>query len=571
MTLLWRYLKPYAGIISVGFLIKALGTIAELIIPYISAHIIDHVVPSQSVRLILLWGLGMIVFAALALLFNALANILASRIARNFTKKLRHDLFESTMRLSCHAADRLTVPSLEARLTSDTYNLHQMVGTIQRLGVRAPLLLVGGIAVTLFLDAPLSLIMVALLPFILFVIFFIAKKGIPLYGKVQKSVDSMTSVVREDAQGIRVIKALSKEPQEKIRFDSANRALVGIEKKADLIMGLSRPIIQLLFNLGLVATIVVGAYRVNDGLSEPGSIIAFLQYFTLISIAMLNLSHIFVIYSKGIVSATRVDEVLNTKSELSVTEAEPKPRIPYLCFDHVSFAYHQDKPILHDICFSLEKGQTLGIIGATGSGKSTVAKLILRFYDVTCGSIRIDGRDIRTFSEDEWHSRFGVSLQNDFIIADTVRENIDFGRNLSDTEIRHAAKRAQASEFIEMFEDGYNHAITAKGTNLSGGQKQRLLLARALAGNPELLILDDSSSALDYQTDLELRRAIARENHGSTVILIAQRISSVMNSDLILVMDNGKIVCAGTHKELLNTCEIYREISRSQMGGVILE
>lgn len=571
MKLLLRYLRPHASLVLVGLLIKTLGTLVELIIPYISAHIIDNVVPSKSVRLIVWWGLGMILCAALALAFNALANAIASRTSRDFTQAVRHDLFTSTLHLSSRTADELTVPSLEARLTSDTYHLHQMVGTVQRLGVRAPLLLLGGIAVTLALDATLSLVMIATLPLIAVVVLYITKKGIPLYSRVQGKVDGMTRIVREDAVGIRVIKALSRKDRERARFDTANRELVDIEKRADITMGLSRPIMQLLLNLGLVAVLLVGAHRVNGGLTEPGKIIAFLQYFTLISNAMLILTRIFVIYSKGIASAKRVAEVLDTASELEKKTEAFSRREPYLRFDHVFFAYHEGKPVLKDIDFSLEKGQTLGIIGATGSGKSTLIKLLLRFYDVTSGSIRLDGKDLRALSEEELHSRFGVVFQNDFISADTVRENIDFGRGLSDDAIQAAAHLAQASEFIESFPEGYDRRLASKGTNISGGQKQRLLIARALAGKPEILILDDASSALDYQTDQRLRRAITQEKGDSTVILIAQRVSSVMHADLVLVLDEGCIIGKGKHEELLRTCEVYREISESQMGGAFLE
>lgn len=571
MKLLARYLHPYKEFIAVSMFLKAIGTVAELIIPYISAHIIDDIVPTQSVKRIVLWGFGMILCAAAALAFNAVANCMVSRTSRNFTRQLRHDLFESTMNLSCREADRLTVPSLESRLTSDTYNLHQMVGTIQRLGIRAPLLLIGGIAITLVLDHTLSLVMITTLPFITVVVLFITKKGVPLYSGVQKKVDDMTRIVREDAQGIRVIKALSKKDHERARFDVANHALADMEKRADITMGLSRPVMQLFLNLGLVGVVLVGAFRVNDGLTQPGKIIAFLQYFTLISNAMLTLTRIFVIYSKGLASSKRVEKVLDAKSELTIRPESKKRKEPYIRFDNVSFSYFDGKPILHDFDFSLEKGQTLGIIGATGSGKSTVIKLLMRFYDVTTGSIRIDGRDIREISDAELHKHFGVALQNDFFGATTVRENIDFGRNLPEKEIRKAAERAQASEFINTFPEGYDHEISAKGTNISGGQKQRLLIARALAKDPDILILDDSSSALDYKTDLLLRRAIAEENQNTTVILIAQRVSTVMNSDLILVLDEGRIIGAGKHDELLAGCGIYREISESQMGGAILE
>ncbi len=571
MKLFWRYLRPYSSFIALTLLVKALGTIVELIIPYISAHIIDNVVPTQSIRLILLWGMGMLVCAALAMIFNALANTMASRSSRNFTEHLRHDLFERTMHLSCREADRLTIPSLEARLTSDTYNLHQMVGTIQRLGIRAPLLLFGGIGITLFLDKVLALVMIATLPFITIVVLFITKKGVPLYGKVQKNVDRMTRIVREDSQGIRVIKALSKKEHEQARFEKADRELVAMEKKADITMGLSRPIMQMFLNLGLVGVILVGAYRVNDGLTKPGTIIAFLQYFTLISNAMLTLTRIFVVYSKGLASATRALEVLDAESELDIHQEGMTKREPYICFDHVSFSYFEGKPILENIDFTLKKGQTLGIIGATGSGKSTLVGLLMRFYDVTSGAVRIGGKDVRTYQKEELHSLFGVALQNDFFAADTVRENIDLGRALDEQAIREAASCAQASEFIEGFPEGVDHAISAKGTNISGGQKQRLLIARALAAKPSILILDDSSSALDYKTDLALRRAIAEQDGDTTVILVAQRISTVMNSDLILVLEAGEIIGMGKHEELLTTCKVYREISDSQMGGAILE
>lgn len=571
MRLLWRYLSPHVGFISLTLAVKALGTVVELIIPYITAHIMDHVVPKRNVSLILLWGLAMLVCAALAYIFNAVANTMASRTSRDFTGKLRHDLFERTMHLSCRSADRLTIPSLEARLTSDTYNLHQMVGTIQRLGIRAPLLLFGGIGITLFLDRVLALVMIATLPFITIVVLYITKKGVPLYGKVQKNVDTMTRIVREDSQGIRVIKALSKKEHERARFEKADRELVAMEKKADITMGISRPIMQMFLNLGLVGVILVGAYRVNDGLTQPGTIIAFLQYFTLIANAMLTLTRIFVVYSKGLASASRILEVLETESELDTKPSEMTRREAYLCFDRVSFSYFEGKPVLENISFSLKKGQTLGIIGATGSGKSTLVGLLMRFYDVTQGAIRIGGKDVRSYDPKELHSLFGVALQNDFFAADTVRENIDLGRSLNEDAIRRAAACAQASEFIESFSEGYEHEISAKGTNISGGQKQRLLIARALAAKPDILILDDSSSALDYKTDLALRRAIAEECRDTTVIMVAQRISSVMNSDLILVLEAGEIIGMGKHEELLTTCDVYREISDSQMGGAILE
>ncbi len=574
MKLLIKYLKPMGGFLVATLAVKMLATLVELIIPYILSHIIDVVVPTASVPAILFWGAMMIVCAGLALLGNAIANRMAAKTSRNMTEQVRHDLFEKTMRLTCRASDKLTVPSLEARLTSDTYNLHHFVGMMQRIGVRAPLLLVGGLIITLVLDIRLALIMIATLPIMFAVIWFISKKGIPLYTSVQQKVDGMVRVVREDSQGIRVIKALSKKDYERARFDDANRQLVRTEKHVGYIMSISNPIMQVSLNLGLVGVVLMGAYLVNGGLSEPGKILGFQQYFTLISTAMMTMTRIFTMYSKGIASANRIGEVLDTECDILPHKKTEFPDVrdgSHIRFDRVCFSYAKKKDTVRNISFSLDRGQTLGIIGATGSGKSTLIQLLMRFYDVGSGSIRIGGEDVRTIDGDTLHRKFGVTLQNDFLYADTVANNIDFGRGLSEEQIRTAAKRAQAREFIQAFPEGFDHELTSKGTNISGGQKQRLLISRALAGNPEILILDDSSSALDYKTDLELRRAIAEIGGDTTVIVVAQRISSVMNSDLILVLDEGEIIGSGTHAELLESCSVYREISESQMGGAFVE
>lgn len=574
MNLILKYLKPYRGFLAITLLIKAIGTVVELIIPYILSHIVDVIVPKQVLGEIIFWGMMMIVCAAVAQICNVVANRRSVKTARDTTRRVRHDLFHASLHLSCRNADRLTIPSLESRLTSDTYNLHHFIGMMQRIGIRAPLLLLGGILITLVLDAHLALVMIAVLPFLALFVIFISKKSIPLYSQVQKNVDGMVRVVREDSQGIRVIKALSKKDYERRRFDDANRKLVKIEKKVGYITALSNPIMQVCLNMGLVGVVLLGAYRVNADLTQAGKIIAFIQYFTLISTSMMVLSRIFMAYSKGVASANRIGEVIDIENEIIPCSDEEFPSCDndlHICFEGVSFGYHQNKHVLHDISFGLKKGQTLGIIGATGSGKSTLIQLLMRFYDVSGGSVKINGRDVRTIDKDELHHMFGVALQNDFVFNGSVKENIDFGRNLDFEDIKTAARRAQALEFIEEFPEGFEHEITSKGTNISGGQKQRLLISRALAGSPEILILDDSSSALDYKTDLNLRRAIAEQDEDTTVIIVAQRVSSVMNSDLIIVLDDGRIDGIGTHAELLESCEIYKEISDSQMGGAFLE
>lgn len=577
MKLLFRYLKPFYARMFLGLLIKAGGSIMELILPYILSHIIDDIVPQKELKLVLFWGALMIICSLFAVIGNITANRMAARVARDTSEQLRHDLFARVMHLSSHQIDRLTVPSLESRLTSDTYNVHHMIGMMQRLGVRAPILLIGGIAVAATMEPVLTLVLVATLPFITVAVWGISRKGIPLYATLQQKVDRMVRVVRENAQGVRVIKALSKTDYERRHFDEVNREVVAAEKKAGITMAASNPLMNFFLNTGLTFVLLVGAFRVNQGLTQPGAIVAFMSFFTLISNAMLSVTRMFVMFSKGAASANRIAEVIELPTDLDVTTEDDLPRQNdgsegFITFDHVNFSYNKTKNNLTDISFAVPHGGTLGIIGATGSGKSTIVQLLMRFYDVDSGSIRIGGRDIRTIPQDELHQKFGVAMQNDFLYAETMEENIAFGRKLEHAEIEFAAKLAQAAPFIEDFDDGYAHMLTAKGTNISGGQKQRTLIARALAAKPEILILDDSSSALDYKTDANLRRAIAENLSGeTTTIVVAQRISSVMSADVILVIDEGHIIGMGSHDALMASCDVYREISESQMGGAILE
>ena len=572
MKLMMKYMGRFAGSMLLGLLIKIVGTLMDLVLPYILAHIVDNVVPAGERNAIFIWGGVMIVCSVIALVGNVIANRIASAVARDTTKAIRHDLFRKVMYLSSEKLDKLTIPSLESRLTSDTFQIHRVVGMAQRMGVRAPILLIGGVCLTFFLDPILTLVMVATLPFIGITVYFVSKKGIPMFTEVQRGVDNMTRVVRENAQGVRVVKALSKTDYERRHFDKANRELVRLEKKANLTMALTNPMMTLFLNIGLAAVILVGAYRVRDGVCEPGVIIAFMSYFTIVTNAMLTITRIFTMMSKGTASANRIEEVLELKPDLPILDnGEGTDGDGYLIFEHVDFSYNKVKNNLSNINFSLPKGATLGIIGSTGSGKSTLIQLIMRYYDPDSGRVLVDGKDVRTYSPEELHSKIGIVRQNDFLYNDTIEENIKFGRDISHEDIVKAAKAAQADGFIRKTEGGYSHMLTAKGTNVSGGQKQRLLIARALAASPELLILDDSSSALDYKTDAALRRAV-RENYAdTTTVVVAQRVSSIMNADLILVLENGEVIAAGKHDELLLSCEVYREISDTQLGGAILD
>lgn len=567
-----KYLRKFIGTMLLGLAIKIFGTLMDLVLPYILAHIVDNVVPKEDRNAIFLWGGFMILCSVFALVTNIIANRIASRVARDTTKSLRHDLFTKVMYLSSERLDKLTIPSLESRLTSDTFQIHRVVGMMQRLGVRAPILLIGGVFLTFFLDPVLTLIMVATLPFIGVTVFLVSKKGIPMFTDVQKGVDSMTRVVRENAQGVRVVKALSKTDYERRHFDKANRDLVRLEKKASLTMALTNPLMTLFLNIGLAAVILVGALRVRAELCEPGVIIAFMSYFTIVTNAMLTITRIFTMMSRGTASANRIGEVLDLEPDLPVmAEAKGTDKDGYLVFENINFSYNKVKNNLTNINFSLPRGGTLGIIGSTGSGKSTLIQLIMRYYDPDSGSIFIEGKDIRSYEPSELHSKIGIVRQNDFLYNDTIEENIRFGRDISTEDVIKAAKIAQADGFISEMEDGYSHVLTAKGTNVSGGQKQRLLIARALASSPSLLILDDSSSALDYKTDATLRRAINENYSETTTVIVAQRVSSIMNSDLILVLENGAVIASGKHEDLLENCEVYKEISDSQLGGAILD
>lgn len=566
------YLKPLRSRIAVGTSVKVIGTVAELIIPFLLSHILENVIESNNVNNILLYGSLMALCALIACIGNIIANRMAARTTMLFSSRMRRELFSKTLNLSARNTDHFTIPSLEARITSDTYNVQNFIGMIQRMGIRAPILLIGGSAITMLMDIKLALVMIATAPLIFIIVYGISRRGVPLYSKVQESVDGMVRVVREDAQGIRVIKALSKIDYENARYDAANITLKKNESRAGIIMGIVNPVMTLLMNMGIVAVIAVSAYFVAKGTSSATTVIAFMQYFTLISMAMMSLSRMFVMYTKCAASANRISLVMESVSELATYEDDGKgDKTSHVCFEHVSFSYLGKKNNLTDISFSIKRGGTLGIIGATGSGKSTVLRLLMRFYDADHGTVRINGRDVRSYTPSELTSMFGVVFQNDFLYADTIEENIRFGRDITVEDIEAAAKIAQAHDFIMGFADGYAHRVSAAGTNLSGGQRQRVLIARAIAARPEILILDDSSSALDYKTDANLRTALGESFPDTTVITVAQRVSSVKNCDLILVIEDGCIIGAGTHDKLIATYLEYKEISDSQMGGAFLE
>ena len=570
MITLGHYLKPYSKRIALGTVIKIVGTITELFLPWILSYMIDEVAPEKNVARIFLWGAVMLACAVVALLGNITANRMAAKVARDTTESMRFDLFDKTLNLSARQTDGFAMPSLVSRLSSDTYNVHNMIGMIQRLGIRAPMLLIGGIVVTFMVEPVLALVLLATMPFLVLLAVLVAKKGTSLYTKLQKTVDTMVRKIRDIYSGIRVIKALSRTEYEKKSFETINKNVSSSETRAGLTTGVTNPIMNLFLNLGMTAVILVGAYRVSAGLTKAGQIIAFMTYFTLMLNAVISVGRIFVMYSKGIASSRRICEVLNAPADLLTEEidlegsSEADSDRAQIRFEHVSFSYDGGK-VLDDVSFSVGKGETFGIIGATGSGKTTIIMLMMRFYDADEGNIYIDGRDIRTFDKKELRRRFGVVFQNDFLFSDTVRNNVDFHRGISDGELEKALKFAQA-DFVFGNDEGLNYGLAAKGANFSGGQKQRLLVARALSGEKDVIVLDDSSSALDYKTDAALRKALKENFSDRTIIMIAQRISSVRHADKILVLDDGKAAGLGSDEELRESCPLYGEILRSQGG-----
>lgn len=572
MKRVFSYLYPFRFRMAVGFLIKVLGTLAELLMPVVLTHILKNIVPSKDVTKVLAWGALMLLFAGLACLFNIIANRMAATVGKRFSEALRRDLFYRTLTLDTRQTDAFTIPSLESRITTDTYHVHNFVMMIQRMGIRAPILLIGGVLIMLFMDSALALVMIAVMPLIFVTVYTLSRLGVRLYGKAQVSVDNLVRVLREDFVGIRVIKALSREKREQNRFEIANQRLSKDEQTASFIMSSTHPIMNLLMNGGIAAVTALAALRVSKDASDAETVVAFMQYFTLISMALMAVSRMFVMFSKCTASARRIREVLDAPRTVVPQEIEANGEVSdFITFKNVSFSYAGKRNDLEGINLSIPYGSSFGIIGGTGSGKSTLIKLLLRFYDVGEGEILFHGKDLRTYTREEIAPFVGVAHQKDFLYAATVEENVRFGRNISREEILEALRIAQAADFVAALPEGLDTVLATGGTNLSGGQRQRLLIARAVAGSPPLLILDDASSALDYKTDAALRGALRGMQGKMTAITVAQRASSVMSCDKILVLDEGRAVGYGTHRELMENCAIYREISDSQMGGALFE
>lgn len=570
MKTILGYLRPHAPRVAVGVTVKFTAALLELLLPLLLARIIDGCVPARDLPAVWRTGGLMLIMAFGAALCNITANRMAAWVSMDMTRQLRRDLYQRTLFLSQAQLERFTVSSIVSRLTNDTYNVHQMFDKIQRGGIRAPMLVLGGLVLTFFQAPSLAFVQLAVCSATFFAIWLVTRQGIPRYTRAQEAVDTVVRVLRENASGVRVVKALACQGRERERFTAASRASMEAEQTAGRIMAAANPLADFLLNLGLVLVVLAGALLVDRGRMASGQIVAFLSYFTLIQTATLGLAKLFVKFSKGVASARRIEEVLLAPEDQRVRIPEgPVLQGPELGMENVSFSYLGVEKDLDGASFLLNKGETLGILGPTGSGKTTLVSLLLRLYDADGGVVWLGGRDVSTLSREDLRGRFGVVFQNEALLNDSVYENISFLRGLSREDVTAAAKTAQAWEFIEHLPEGLDAKLDIRGANLSGGQRQRLLVARALAARPNILILDSADSALDYRTATALHAAIRRDFPGVTQVIISERVSSLRDADRILVLEDGVIAAQGTHQELLETCGRYRRMAELQMGGAV--
>ncbi|HAJ98078.1 MAG TPA: ATP-binding protein [Ruminococcus sp.] len=567
MQKLLRFLKPYKLELIVAPLFKLLEAVFELIVPAVMAKIIDNgIAKHDSVYIGKMCALiALLAFCGLG--FALTCQYLASRCAFRFGADLREALFRHINTLSHTELDNLGTSTLINRITSDVTASQQGVNMFIRLASRAPFLVGGAIVMSLLIDWQLALVFLVIAPLAGVVLYFVMTKTIPMYSLNQKKLDGIARRTGENLDGMRVIRAFSRQQQETIAFQhectDLEQSMIAVGK----ISAILNPMTFLIMNLGIVAVLWFGGVHIDSGRMSQGDLTAFTNYMTQILLAMVQLANLIQILTKAQASSLRVAQILETPSSMQDGTDIPHDFTEAIAFENVSFGYHGggDLAVSH-ISFTLQKGQTLGIIGGTGAGKSTIANLINRSYDATSGTVRVFGQDVKTYQEKMLHQKIGVVPQKAVLFTGTIEQNLRWGdADATAEQLRKAVEIAQADEFVDNLQYGLQTHLVQGGRNLSGGQKQRLTIARALAGNPDILILDDSMSALDYATDAKLRKALSERCHDMTTVVISQRATSLMQADLILVMDDGVCVGQGTHDELLQSCDVYREIYQSQM------
>lgn len=570
MKRLFKYLKPYMLPTLLAPLFMLLEVAMDLMQPALMSYVIDVGVANSDKAYIVRTCILMFVCALLGVI-GGLGNMyFSTRAGYGFARDLRSDLYRRIQSFSFSDIDRFKTGSLVTRTTNDVTQIQNAFTTCIRMLVRAPFLCIGGVVMVLMLNAKLSLVVLAAIPFLASMIVFLLKRGRPLFTSMQEKLDRVNTVMQENLSGIRVVKAFARAEHEKEKFKVANDDLCNSTMRAMMMMSMAFPLINLIMNATMILMYAVGGHMVFRGDLTPGEIMAFSNYIMQILMSLTTSSFMLMFLSRAGVSIRRVLEVLNTQSDIvdgpdataEVTRGEVE-------FDHVSFAYPgQSGNVLSDISFTARAGETVAILGSTGSGKSTLISLIPRLYDASEGSVKIDGKDVRAYQLNTLRGAIGVALQESVLFTGTIEENLRWGDADADMEeITSAARHAQADGFIRSFAKGYDSDIEQGGSNVSGGQKQRLCIARALLRKPKILILDDSTSAVDTATEAQIRSAFAGELKDSTKIIIAQRITSVMDADRIIVIDEGKITGIGTHDELMLNNQEYREIYESQMSG----
>ena len=563
-----KYLGDFKKELIVGPAAKLTEAIFELIVPLIMADIIDVGINGGAGNpYIYRMGGIMILMGALGLCCALVCQYLASRASQGVGTVVRNDLFRHIGSLSHAELDRFGTPSLITRVTNDVNQVQSAVAMLIRLVVRAPFLVIGAAVMAMTIDLKLSLVFLAVMPLVAAVLYFIMFRSVPLYRVIQKKLDKISLITRESLSGARVIRAFSGEAAEEKRFREANDDFADTSMRVGRLSALLNPLTYAIMNLAIAAIVWFGGFRVDSGALTQGQVIAFVNYMTQISLALVVVANLVVLFTKAAASSARINEVFETEPSIKDgSGAAVSAKAPVIEFKDVSFSYSEGGDnALENITFSVQKGETVGIIGGTGSGKSTLVSLIPRFYDAENGCVIINGADVKSYGLKELRQKIGFVPQKAMLFSGTIAENLRWGNeNASDEQLQKAAETAQAKEFIDKMPDGFNTHINQGGRNLSGGQKQRLTIARALTGSPEILILDDSASALDFATDAALRKAIAKDTQNMTVLIVSQRATSIRHADKIIVLDDGEAAGIGTHAELLESCPVYREIVMSQ-------
>ena len=568
------YLKDYKKESIIGPLFKLLEATFELIVPVIMAHIIDIGIKNQDTLYIWKMGAVLVIFGILGLTCSLLAQYFAAKAAVGFGTALRHDLFWHIENLSHAEVDKAGSSTLVVRMTSDVNQVQSGVNLVLRLFLRSPFIVVGALVMAFTINWKAAMVFVVTVPLLAFVIYGIMVITIPLYKKVQRELDEVLLTTRENLTGVRVIRAFRTQKLERETFEHKSDVLMAIQMHVGKISASLNPLTYIIVNAGIIAVIWFGGIQVNVGDMTQGEVIALVNYMTQTLLALVALANLIITFTKALASAGRINEVFamkpgivdgNEKESAVQQTEEPKTAVS---MEDVTFYYQESKePALEHISFTAKKGETIGIIGGTGSGKSTLVSLIPRFYDVTEGRVFVNGKDVREYKVENLRSKVGMVPQKAVLFHGTIRDNMKMGReDASDEEIFEALKTAQALEIVENKPGKLDTVLSEGGKNLSGGQRQRLTIARALVRNPEVLILDDSASALDFATDANLRKAIAEDTNNMTVFIVSQRAASIMHADKIIVLDDGQMVGYGTHQELLKQCEVYQEICYSQFS-----